>query len=313
MKVLLVRLRLIGDVVFTTPAIRAIRDALPDAHLTYLVEPCGGDDCPRTTRISTRCASCPSARLASRPRRPAPGSRAAPRAVRRGARLSRRPARAVADLGHGRTAAIGYRVSGRAWMYTELVASSARPAAATLGRESVGSAPAPSRPSAAARTRIRRAIASEMAEAADAAASVARRLTAAGIEPGHRLIVIHVSAGNPFRRWPADFFVELGCRSWRGGPGSSYHPDGRPLGGGRLPDRHRGSDASRAGAVAGQDSDGRGILAGRTAEPRHARGALHRRRQRSAARRRNDRTCRSWDSTAHAAEPVGALAARLAA
>ena len=39
MKLLLVRLRLIGDVVFTTPAIRAIRRHYPDAHLTYLVEP----------------------------------------------------------------------------------------------------------------------------------------------------------------------------------------------------------------------------------------------------------------------------------
>jgi ADP-heptose:LPS heptosyltransferase len=39
MKILLVRLRLIGDVVFTTPAVTAIRDAFPDATITYLVEP----------------------------------------------------------------------------------------------------------------------------------------------------------------------------------------------------------------------------------------------------------------------------------
>ena len=39
MKILLVRLRLIGDVVFTTPIIRALRRRYPDAHLTYLVEP----------------------------------------------------------------------------------------------------------------------------------------------------------------------------------------------------------------------------------------------------------------------------------
>jgi ADP-heptose:LPS heptosyltransferase len=37
-KILLVRLRLIGDVVFTTPAIRALRRRFPGAHLTYLVE-----------------------------------------------------------------------------------------------------------------------------------------------------------------------------------------------------------------------------------------------------------------------------------
>src|SRR4030095_9373082 len=37
--ILLVRLRQIGDVVFTTPAVRALRRRFPDAHLTYLVEP----------------------------------------------------------------------------------------------------------------------------------------------------------------------------------------------------------------------------------------------------------------------------------
>ena len=38
MTILLIRLRLIGDVVFTTPAIRALRSQYPDARLLYLVE-----------------------------------------------------------------------------------------------------------------------------------------------------------------------------------------------------------------------------------------------------------------------------------
>ena len=38
-RILLVRLREIGDVVFTTPAIAALRTRFPGAHLTYLVEP----------------------------------------------------------------------------------------------------------------------------------------------------------------------------------------------------------------------------------------------------------------------------------
>ena len=38
MNILLVRLRLIGDVVFTTPVIRALRLRYPDAQLVYLVE-----------------------------------------------------------------------------------------------------------------------------------------------------------------------------------------------------------------------------------------------------------------------------------
>ena len=36
-----------------------------------------------------------------------------------------------------------------------------------------------------------------------------RRLADAGVGPAHRLVVVHVSAGNPFRRWPAGHFVEL--------------------------------------------------------------------------------------------------------
>src|SRR3954465_7289894 len=39
MNILLVRLRLIGDVVFTTPVIRALRRHYPGAHLSSLVEP----------------------------------------------------------------------------------------------------------------------------------------------------------------------------------------------------------------------------------------------------------------------------------
>jgi len=37
--ILIVRLRLIGDVVFTTPLLRALRRLQPGARLTYLVEP----------------------------------------------------------------------------------------------------------------------------------------------------------------------------------------------------------------------------------------------------------------------------------
>src|SRR5436309_9449466 len=38
-RILLVRLREIGDVVFTTPALAALRRHFPHAHVSYLVEP----------------------------------------------------------------------------------------------------------------------------------------------------------------------------------------------------------------------------------------------------------------------------------
>ena len=41
---------------------------------------------------------------------------------------------------------------------------------------------------------------------------VARRLAAAGVGEANPVVVVHVSAGNPFRRWPSESFVELVCR-----------------------------------------------------------------------------------------------------
>jgi ADP-heptose:LPS heptosyltransferase len=37
---------------------------------------------------------------------------------------------------------------------------------------------------------------------------MAARLASAGVAGGHELVVLHVSAGNPFRRWPEAFFGE---------------------------------------------------------------------------------------------------------
>jgi ADP-heptose:LPS heptosyltransferase len=49
----------------------------------------------------------------------------------------------------------------------------------------------------------------EMAVDATASASVDRRLKGAGISAAHPIVVIHVSAGNPFRRWPPASFEAL--------------------------------------------------------------------------------------------------------
>jgi ADP-heptose:LPS heptosyltransferase len=52
-----------------------------------------------------------------------------------------------------------------------------------------------------------------MAVAPAASDSVARKLQALGVVPGsHPVIVVHVGAGNPFRRWPVESFVGLVTR-----------------------------------------------------------------------------------------------------
>jgi ADP-heptose:LPS heptosyltransferase len=52
----------------------------------------------------------------------------------------------------------------------------------------------------------------EMPEDAEATSRVAHRLAGVGISGDSAVIVIHVSAGNPFRRWPSASFVDLVCR-----------------------------------------------------------------------------------------------------
>jgi ADP-heptose:LPS heptosyltransferase len=49
----------------------------------------------------------------------------------------------------------------------------------------------------------------EMTTDPASSATVASRLAGAGVRADDRVIVIHVSAGNPFRRWPLDRFVTL--------------------------------------------------------------------------------------------------------
>jgi ADP-heptose:LPS heptosyltransferase len=57
----------------------------------------------------------------------------------------------------------------------------------------------------------------EMAVAEDADRAVVARLAAAGASETDPLIVVHVSAGNPFRRWPAPAFADLITRLVSGG------------------------------------------------------------------------------------------------
>ena len=202
-RILLVRLRQIGDVVFTTPAVAALRRQYQDAHLTYLVEPAAAPVVAGNPHLDEVIVA---------PRR---GGLAGILAdVGLGWRLRRAkfdlaidfhggPRASLLTLMSGAPRRIGYNVAGRRWIYTDVVG---RPRELRR-RHSVENqwdllealdvaAPTPSGNPV------------EMPVDPGAKQSVDERLTAAGVAPDEDLAVIHVSASSPFRRWPLPSFVD---------------------------------------------------------------------------------------------------------
>ena len=123
MNILLIRLRLVGDVVFTTPAIRALRRRFPDARITYLVERAAapvvrGNPAPRRRdRRRAHARSAPASATMCALARTLRASALRPRD-----RLSRRPAQLVAHVADRRAAcASATTIPGRSWMYTDRV------------------------------------------------------------------------------------------------------------------------------------------------------------------------------------------------
>jgi lipopolysaccharide heptosyltransferase II len=207
LNILLVRLRLIGDVVFTTPVIRALRRRFPAARLTYVVES-GAAPVVAGNPHLTRVLAIPHAR----------GWRRLVDDVRT-ARAIRTSAFDVAiDLHGGARSAwftwasrapmrVGYDVPGRQWMYTHRVhrPRELRPRHAVENQWDLLGAIDPvfrSGPSMAD-DRV------EMPAAASASRTVSTYLETLGVPPSARMVVVHVSAGNPFRRWPEQSFAEL--------------------------------------------------------------------------------------------------------
>jgi predicted lipopolysaccharide heptosyltransferase III len=206
-RVLLIRLRLIGDVVLSTPVIRALRRTFPDATLTYLVERdaapvvAGNRDLDRIivverTRGLRRVLD--DAALAWQLRRERydvvidmhGGPRSSWLALATGARQR-----------------IGYDMPGRRWMYTKTIprARELRPRHSVLNQWDLlegidgwrGEAADPARDPVA------------MPIDPEADRRIAARLRSAGVGAEHQLIVLHVSASNPFRRWPEPAFSEV--------------------------------------------------------------------------------------------------------
>jgi predicted lipopolysaccharide heptosyltransferase III len=202
MRILLVRLRQIGDVVFTTPAVHALRARFPDAHIAYVVEPAAAPVVSHNPHIDEVIVAPRTRGLAG---------------VRAEAALIRRLRRAKYDLAidfHGGPRAslltwmsgapsrIGYTVAGRSWMYTTRVTRTRalRPRHSVENQwdllEPLGMAAADAG-----------AFPVEMPADPDALVQVRRRLADAGVGEAARLIVVHVSSSSPFRRWSADAFA----------------------------------------------------------------------------------------------------------
>lgn len=207
MKILLVRLRLIGDVVFTTPVAPALKRHFPGAHITYLVERPAAPVVAGHPAIDDLIVIDKSRGW---------------RRLRDDARLAWRLRRArfdmVLDLHGGPRSAwltfatgapvrIGYDIRGRRGLYTRMVhrPRGLHPRHSVLNQWDLLTAIDGWREPVAdpARDPV------SMEADPEAVRRVAERLLAAGVAPDDTLIVVHVSAGNPFRRWPEPAFVRL--------------------------------------------------------------------------------------------------------
>jgi lipopolysaccharide heptosyltransferase II len=235
MNILLVRLRLIGDVVFTTPIVRALRRRYPDATLSYLVEAAAAPVLRHNPHLTD---------LIVIPRRRGIRRMADDFSVARDLRarnfdlaidLHGGPRAAWLTWASGARRRVGYAMPGRAWMYTTAIER----APDLSDRHSVENQwdllsalgidePNPVDDSV------------EMAADPEAAARVEHRLRSLGITPAHPLVVLHVSAGNPFRRWPESSFVALVTSLARRDPSRRVVITSGP------------SDADAAGRVAGE-------------------------------------------------------------
>jgi predicted lipopolysaccharide heptosyltransferase III len=201
-RILLVRLRQIGDVVFTTPAIRALRRTFPDAHISYVVEPAALPIVEHNPHLSE---------VVIAPRQSGIGGVRADLALIRKLRAARYdvaidfhggPRASLLTWLSGAPRRIGYDVVGRSWMYTERVRRPREPRPRhsvqnqfdLLGPLGIG-------PADPAGDSV------EMLAGDDVSRRVRERLAAAGVSRSARLIVVHVSSNSPFRRWPAESFA----------------------------------------------------------------------------------------------------------
>ena len=196
------RPRLIGDVILTTPAVRALRHRYPDATILYVVESLAAPVIRSNPHVTET--------IVVEYRR---GWRRVVDDVRLAWRLRRRRVDLAIDFHGGPRSSwmtwatrapvrVGYDVPGRSWMYTRAVPR----APATTPRHSVlnqwdllAAADA-----ALARLPTPETDRVEMPAERPAIEKLGARLDALGVDRTGHLIIMHVSARNRFRRWPEE-------------------------------------------------------------------------------------------------------------
>ena len=201
-RILLVRLRLIGDVILTTPAIRALRNTYPQARLSYLVEPLSAPVVARNPHLDEVIV----AAAADAPRRLRDD-------VTLGLDLRRRRFDLAIDFHGGPRSSwftwasraprrIGYEVAARAWMYTTRVPRSRdlRPRHSVQNQWDLLEPLGIPRPTPESHP-------TELVLDPRAAETVDAWLRQAGIGGEHRLVMVHVGARIAFRRWPPERFA----------------------------------------------------------------------------------------------------------
>jgi len=205
---------LIGDVVFTTPAVSVLRRKFPSAHITYLVE-------APAEPVVRHHPGLDEIIVVERPR----GLARLQYDIALARRLRRDRFDLVIDFHGGPRSGfltwatgapqrVGYELPGRGWCYTTRVPwtrSLVPPRHSVLNQWAL-LGPLGIEPPDRARDAV------TMPLDPDAVRRVDDRLLAAGVDRSARLIVLHVSAGNPFRRWPAASFAGAAATLASGDP-----------------------------------------------------------------------------------------------
>ena len=191
--------------VFTTPAISALKRKFPDGRITYLVE-------APAEPVVRHHPGIDNVIVVERPRGVA--------RLRYDLALARRlraerfdlvidfhggPRSGLLAWATGAPRRIGYDLPGRGWCYTTRVGwtRSLVPPRHSVVNQWALLEPLAVEPPDRARDAV------SMPLDPGAVRRVDERLTAAGIDRDARIIVLHVSAGNPFRRWPASSFASV--------------------------------------------------------------------------------------------------------